>query len=52
MAKKMTLDELGQMVEHVVKHMATKDDLKNLATKDQLIALHTQAPCAPHMMLQ
>ena len=30
MAKKMTLDELGQMVEHVVKHMATKDDIADL----------------------
>jgi hypothetical protein len=42
MAKKMTLNELGAMVEHVVKHMATKEDLENLPTKDQIIALHTQ----------
>jgi hypothetical protein len=42
MAKKITLNELGQMVEDVVKHMATKDDLNDLATKDQIVALHTQ----------
>jgi hypothetical protein len=30
------------MLAHAVKHMATKDDLKNLAIKDQIIALHTQ----------
>ena len=46
MAKKMTLKELGQMVEHVVKHMASKEDINNIrrdmATKDQLVALHTQ----------
>ena len=30
------------MVEHVVKHMATKDDLKDLATKEQIVSLHTQ----------
>jgi hypothetical protein len=27
MAKKMTLNELGQMVEHIFKYMATKEDL-------------------------
>jgi hypothetical protein len=30
MAKKMTLNELGAMVEHVVKHMATKEDIAEL----------------------
>jgi hypothetical protein len=42
MAKKMTLNELGEMVQHVVKHMATKEDLENLATKDDVAAIHTQ----------
>jgi len=42
MAKKITLDELGDMLAHVVKHMATKEDLEKLATKEQLAALHTQ----------
>jgi hypothetical protein len=39
MAKKMTLNELGAMVEHVVKHMATKEDLENLATKEDVAEL-------------
>lgn len=30
------------MLTHVVKHMATKEDLEKLATKDQLAALHEQ----------
>ena len=35
MAKKMTLNELGAMVEHVVKHMATKEDIAEVkATLD------------------
>lgn len=42
MAKKTTLQEIGDMLAHVVKHMATKEDLEKLATKDQLIALHVQ----------
>ena len=46
MAKKMTLSELGQMVEHVVKHMATKEDIadikRDMATKAQIATLHTQ----------
>jgi hypothetical protein len=29
-AKKTTLNELGDMLTHVVKHMATKDDLADL----------------------
>ena len=33
MAKETTLNEIGEMLAHVVKHMATKD---------QIIALHTQ----------
>ena len=42
MAKKTTLKEIGDMLAHVVKHMATKDDLEKLATKEQLFALQTQ----------
>jgi hypothetical protein len=30
MAKKTTLNEIGEMLEHVVKHMATKDDIAEL----------------------
>jgi hypothetical protein len=40
MTKKTTLKELGDMLSHVVKHMATKDDLadlrKEMATKDDI----------------
>ena len=46
MAKKTTLDEIGEMLTHVLKHMATKDDLadmrREMATKEQIIALHGQ----------
>jgi hypothetical protein len=46
MAKKTTLEEIGEMLTHVVKHMATKDDLadmrREMATKEQIIALHGQ----------
>jgi hypothetical protein len=30
MAKKITLKEIGDMLTHVVKHMATKDDIADL----------------------
>ena len=30
MTKKTTLKELGEMLGHVIKHMATKDDLADL----------------------
>jgi hypothetical protein len=33
MTKKTTLKELGEMIAHVVKHMATKDDLSELETR-------------------
>ena len=39
-AKKTTLEELGEMLAHVVKHMATKKDLEKLETK--LTAFQTQ----------
>jgi hypothetical protein len=32
-AKKTTLNELGDMLTHVVKHMATKDDITRLDTR-------------------
>ena len=38
-AKKTTLHELGEMLEHVVKHMATKDDL---ASVKSTLADHTK----------
>ena len=33
MTKKTTLKELGDMLAHVVKHMATKDDLAAVETR-------------------
>ncbi|MFA6139556.1 MAG: hypothetical protein WC684_02425 [Hyphomicrobium sp.] len=30
MAKKITLKEIGDMLAHIVKHMATKDDIADL----------------------
>lgn len=33
MAKKITLNELGDMLAHVVKHMATKNDIADLKTE-------------------
>jgi hypothetical protein len=46
MTKKTTLKELGDMLSHVVKHMATKDDLadlrKEMATKDDINRLDTK----------
>lgn len=53
-AKKITLKEIGDMLTHVVKHMATKDDLTQgldslrkelkaeLASKADMFALQTQ----------
>jgi hypothetical protein len=42
--KKSTLNELGSMLEHVVNHMATKDDITDLRTelKGDIAALQTQ----------
>ena len=46
MTKKISLKEIGEMLTHVVKHMATKDDIasvrKEMATNDQVIALQMQ----------
>jgi predicted helicase len=38
MAKKITLKEIGDMLEYVVKHMATKDELHEVKTT----VLHVQ----------
>jgi hypothetical protein len=32
-AKKITLNELGEMLAHIVKHMATKDDIARLDSR-------------------
>ena len=46
MAKNATLNEIGEMLAHVVEHMATKEDIATLrgemARKHQIVALHTQ----------
>ena len=46
MAKKVTLGEIGAMLEHVVKHMMTKEDgeqlRRDMATKEQLADVQTQ----------
>ena len=39
MAKKTTLKEIADMLAHVVKHMATKDDIEKFATKEDAAAL-------------
>ena len=38
-AKETTLKQVGEMLTHVVEHMATKADLKHFATKDDLARL-------------
>jgi len=38
-AKQTTLNELGEMLGHVVERMATKDDLADMATKDDIARL-------------
>lgn len=42
--KKTTLNEIGEMVAHVVKHMATKDDIAELKTelKGDIVKLSEQ----------
>lgn len=44
MQKETTLNELGEMLAHVVKHMATKDDIAELRRelKGDILTLHTQ----------
>jgi hypothetical protein len=47
MTKKTTLKELGEMLAHVVKHMATKDDIADvkstLADHTKILNDHTRA---------
>ena len=46
---KITLTDLGKMLEHVVKHMAdaaTKNDLAHLATKDDIKEMATKEDLA------
>ena len=61
MAKKTTLDELGKMIEHVVKHMVTKDDIADLqrelkgdivAVAQQVNSIETQLRDMRHTQLQ
>ena len=44
MTKKTTLKEISEMLTHVVKHMATKDDIADLRTelKGDIVAVATQ----------
>jgi hypothetical protein len=44
MAKKTTLNEISEMLEHVVKHMATKDDIADLRRelKGDIAAVQSQ----------
>lgn len=42
MTKKTTLQEIGEMVTHLIKHMATKDDIRDFAKKDDLRNLATR----------
>ena len=39
MVKKITLNELGAMLTHVVNHMATKEDIEDMATKQDIARL-------------
>ena len=36
MVKKTTLKEVGELLAHFVKHIATKDDIKDMATKSDV----------------
>jgi hypothetical protein len=42
MAKKSTLAEIGQMLSHVVEHMATKEDLERFAIKEDVARTATK----------
>jgi len=57
MAKKTTLEEVGQMLEHVVKHMATKEDLNDVRSvlggqigslQEQVNSIETQLRAGRH----
>jgi len=60
MAKKTTLNELGDMLAHVVKHMATKDDIAALRSElkgdivrvgEQALSIETQLRGMKHTKL-
>ena len=42
MAKKTTLNEIGEMLTHVVEHMLTKEDGEKFATKEDVAALDSK----------
>jgi hypothetical protein len=61
MAKETTLNEIGEMVAHVVKHMATKDDIAEvrrelkgdiLRVSEQVASIETQLRGMKHVKLQ
>jgi len=41
-AKETTIEEIGEMLAHVVANMATKDDIANMATKSDIAKLFEQ----------
>ena len=50
MAKETTLNEIGEMLAHVVKHMATKDQI--IALHAQVNSIETQLRGMKHVKLQ
>ena len=45
-AKETTLKEVGEMLSHVVAHMATKEDISNMATKEDIANMATKEDIA------
>src|SRR3981081_1107800 len=61
MAKETTLNEIGEMLSHVVKHMATKDDITEVRRElkgdivrvsEQVASIETQLRGMQHVKLQ
>src|SRR5258706_14859247 len=61
MAKETTLNEIGEMLAHVVKHMATKDDITEVRRElkgdivrvgEQVASIETQLRGMQHVKLQ
>ena len=61
MAKETTLNEIGEMLAHVVKHMATKDDIAELRQEvkgdiirvsEQVASIESQLRDMKHTKLQ
>ena len=61
MAKETTLNEIGEMLAHVVKHMATKDDITEVRRElkgdivrvsEQVASIETQLRDMQHVKLQ